>query len=710
TSWNAALMPVNVVQPDGTGLISTMFDGIIYAASNGADIINLSLGRAIDGGPPLNSEQEMINLATDFGTLVVSSAGNRGNATPQYPSSYKNVLSVAATTNDDIKTSFSNYGITVDIAAPGVDIQSTLNKGEYGIIPFGGSSGTSFSSPIVAGVAALVKTQHPDWLPIQVGEQVRVTADDIDALNPTFAGLLGGRVNALRAVTETNVPSLRIANMIINDTNGNGVIQPGENIEVLLNFVNYLAPAANVNLTLQTNDRFVTLVKNSATIASLGTLDTTSTPVSFEFQVSTIAPSGRALNFIIDIANGTYQDKERINLVVEPTFGTVAINNVDVSLTNLGRIGFADPSNSLGGIGFKFNNGPNLLFEGAIIAGTGPNRISNAARGLLIGGTNLLFNQDFSSAEGGDLQINTPGLITDQESFAILQDDKSNTPMDLRITQESFAVTAPPNDDFILLRYTIANEGQNSLENFHFGFFFDWDIDEANPDNVQRNLANYDAARNLGYVSFSTTFVGAAIVSSDANVIYTAIDNAAPDFGVYDGFSDLEKWQAISGGIQSTRKGPSDVSHVIATGPFAIEPNGTIQMGLALLAGTGFQDLQANADAAKAFWESLFTTDVADEPIPGIPTEFVLRQNYPNPFNPTTTIRYEIPEVRDVELTIHNLLGQKIRTFKERQNAGTYSIQWDGKNEAGKQVASGVYLYRITAGEFKQTRKMLLLR
>ncbi|MFQ5864759.1 MAG: S8 family serine peptidase [bacterium] len=106
-------------------------------------------------------------------------------------------------------------------------------------------------------------------------------------------------------------------------------------------------------------------------------------------------------------------------------------------------------------------------------------------------------------------------------------------------------------------------------------------------------------------------------------------------------------------------------------------------------------------------------TSVEDE-TPTLPMQFVLEQNYPNPFNPTTTINYTIPPSHDnsrVKLDIYNTLGQKIRTLvNENQTAGTYQVQWDGKNDVAMHVSSGLYLYRLSAGSFVQIKKMLLLR
>lgn len=88
-----------------------------------------------------------------------------------------------------------------------------------------------------------------------------------------------------------------------------------------------------------------------------------------------------------------------------------------------------------------------------------------------------------------------------------------------------------------------------------------------------------------------------------------------------------------------------------------------------------------------------------------------LEQNYPNPFNPETHISYYLPKTSIVDLNIYNMLGQRIRTLVHQvQNAGSYTVQWDGKNDFGAPVASGVYLYNLTAGKFKESRRMVLLK
>ncbi|MAG20541.1 MAG: hypothetical protein CMF77_00005 [Candidatus Marinimicrobia bacterium] len=94
-----------------------------------------------------------------------------------------------------------------------------------------------------------------------------------------------------------------------------------------------------------------------------------------------------------------------------------------------------------------------------------------------------------------------------------------------------------------------------------------------------------------------------------------------------------------------------------------------------------------------------------------IPESFALHANYPNPFNPTTTISYDLPEQAQVTLGIYDLLGKQIKTLvNQSQDAGNRTAVWDGTDDLGRQVSAGVYLYQIEAGDFTQTRKMVLLK
>ncbi|MFH1685995.1 MAG: FlgD immunoglobulin-like domain containing protein [bacterium] len=96
---------------------------------------------------------------------------------------------------------------------------------------------------------------------------------------------------------------------------------------------------------------------------------------------------------------------------------------------------------------------------------------------------------------------------------------------------------------------------------------------------------------------------------------------------------------------------------------------------------------------------------------PSLPERFSLAQNFPNPFNSTTSIEYDLPISSDVTIDLYNMLGQKVRTLVDGYKAaGYYTVEWDGKTSSGRAVATGVYLYRIQAGSFVKTKKMILLK
>jgi len=94
-----------------------------------------------------------------------------------------------------------------------------------------------------------------------------------------------------------------------------------------------------------------------------------------------------------------------------------------------------------------------------------------------------------------------------------------------------------------------------------------------------------------------------------------------------------------------------------------------------------------------------------------IPLQYILHQNYPNPFNPVTTLRYDLPENAMINITIYDMLGRQVKTLMDQtQDAGYRSINWDATNDYGKPVSAGIYLYQIQAGEYMQTKKMVLLK
>ena len=195
-NWNVRLMGLKFLGSDGSGTTADAVSAVLYAAANGADVLNNSWA----GGDFSQSLLEAIEVADARDALFVAAAGNDGmdnDAVPTYPASYDvpNVLAVAASDNGDHHAFFSNYGQrSVDVSAPGVDILSTWPGGSYQY-----ASGTSMAAPHVAGVAALVEAAQPAATDVGVKTLLLRTADPVAELAPASAS--GGRLNAGSAVS-----------------------------------------------------------------------------------------------------------------------------------------------------------------------------------------------------------------------------------------------------------------------------------------------------------------------------------------------------------------------------------------------------------------------------------------------------------------------------------------------------------------------------
>jgi hypothetical protein len=160
---------------------------------------------------------------------------------------------------------------------------------------------------------------------------------------------------------------------------------------------------------------------------------------------------------------------------------------------------------------------------------------------------------------------------------------------------------------------------------------------------------------------------------------------------------DGSSWSALGSGLNGINPGARAAA-------FAVYHSKLVVGGVFTLAG-------AKISPSLAIWSKLTSTSVDDETGGKLPHNYALSQNYPNPFNPSTTIEYSVPKRSLVTIEICNLLGQKVRTLvNETKSAGTYKSVWDGTDDMGKQLSTGVYFYRLRAGDAIESKKMLLLK
>lgn len=163
------ILPLRVANSAGEGFVADVIKAIDYAIAHGADVINISMGSEIYS----DSENAAVQRAVQAGVIVVAAAGNDGNSTVNYPASYDNVLSVGSIDNTKTRSDFSNYNNKVGVVAPGEDIYSCYPHNSYLYL-----NGTSFSAPMVSGIAAVLRAINPSLKNNEVINIIETTAQD----------------------------------------------------------------------------------------------------------------------------------------------------------------------------------------------------------------------------------------------------------------------------------------------------------------------------------------------------------------------------------------------------------------------------------------------------------------------------------------------------------------------------------------------------
>ncbi|MDZ7262658.1 MAG: S8 family serine peptidase, partial [candidate division KSB1 bacterium] len=335
-SWNCEILPVKCSRDNSPKSVVAGYQGIQYAADMGADVINCSWGGF---GSFSQALQDVIDYAHALGSLIVASAGNDPTDAPHYPSAYWNVLSVTWVGRNDVKSSDAPWGPTVDVAAPGELLHSTIPVagGSYGTM-----SGSSAAAPLVSGLCGLVKAAHKDWSNADMAFQVVETADNIDEKNPDYIGQLGsGRINAYRALTETVSPKPKIflLSYTIDDTqggNGNGAIEAGEQVRLMVKLKNEWGDATNVIAHLRINDWAVTVTKSTSSWGIIkGLRNITANVVDNSTDPFIIAIDSLALPHRIPVkveltADNGYAQSYHFALAITPSILLVDDDEIDV--------------------------------------------------------------------------------------------------------------------------------------------------------------------------------------------------------------------------------------------------------------------------------------------------------------------------------------------------------------------------------------------
>ena len=712
SSWNARFMAMNTACESQRALCH-VHEAIVYAGMNGADVINASFGTTMR----TEVARLAVQAATDEGALVVAAAGNDEVSSDElviYPAAYPITLSVGGTFKDSDQNRF-NYGPTVDVYAPSTDIDVAESP-----LAYSHASGTSFSVPLVAGVAALVKTAFPSFGPHQLREQIRLTTVSIDSANPGLEDMLNGKVDAHAAVTAAPPPGIRVLEWSYENEDGKLEANTGDNVTLHVTFKNYHGAGEGLAVTLEARNRESWLQWNTSQV-SLGSMAHGEEQAAvFVFTIAEDAPNYHTLRLSPKVTVGSsfeYNSDELI-ISVNAGFATHVTHALSVSITDEGNIGhtsFQDTEESHG-IGFvavgSDGSSRDLLFEGGLLIARAPSHMSDCIRQY--SGDQ---QKDFSIKEGEAMVVG-PGDRTSEYGRVVITDSQNASspvgPVGVDVLQESFVDDDPLNEDFMILQYTITNTSGAEIQDMHVGLFFDWNIGQDADD-----VAGFDYTRKIGFImdpGATPNFVaGTRLLTTSYGLHYSAIDNAATIYwDTGNGFTPNEKWALLSGDIQDyLMPGDArDLSQMTSAGPIRLAPEASVEVAFAIIAGTSESDFLINADQAQVLYDAVIVnTEAGIQPA----TDWEIHVPYPHPAVFPLELRFDTPVDSGVKLDIYDVSGRRVhRVLDSRRPAGHHVVVWNGRDEAGGHMTSGLYLVRMTAKSGNQsyanTRPIMIVR
>ena len=659
-AFNCSIMPVKVLDADGYGSYTAIANGITFAANNGADVINLSLG----GASSSSTLQNAVIYAYNQGIAVVCAAGNAGTSAPQYPAAYTQSISVSAVRYDKTYTWYTSYGSTIDICAPGGDLnvdqngdgyvdgvlQQTHDGTNYGTFGYYFYEGTSMACPHVAGVAALLIAKNGGTMsPDAVRAALQNTAQDLGATGwDQYYGY---------GLIDANAALLSIANN---------------------------PPVAAFSGTPTSGTAPLTVAFTDAS---------TNNPTSWSWTFGDGGASTSKNPSHTYTAAGTYT----VVLTATNAYGSD-------SETKTGYITVSAPP----------TNPPVAAFSGTPTSGTVPLTVA-----FTDASTNSPTSWSWTFGDGGTSTAQNPShTYTAAGTYTV----------------SLTATNAYGSDSETKTGYITASAVTEQCDDFADGNITNW-VNKlgtwtATGGYMKGNSYTSNARTTSPFGSFSTATINCDMrmnsgrTQRNARIVFGYVD--ASNYRYIQGDDVYNRWTICErvSGYNYTRR---TISRTVSTAVwYAVTvkaaSDGTVTLlidGVTIgsykfaavktgLVGCGYTNSNSDFDdycVSSTVSSANGWVELGDGQV-GLPEGFSLEQNHPNPFNPFTTIQFMLTTDSYAKLEVFNILGERVATLVDAPlSAGEYSIEWNGS-----QMASGVYLYRLTVDQVASTKKMVLMK
>jgi len=713
----ALIMCLKLLSDEGAGYESICWEGVEFAVDNGADILSISFGWQHSTGTNRTVWRNVMDYVYAADIIAIIAAGNEGDQQSTYPTpdnvrtpgdcpppwlhpdqtlsgGLSSVVCIGATDINDNLTNFSSRGpvswedivgyndyaynpdiglIRPDISAPGANIKSLAHHSNTGYVS--GWYGTSMAAPCVAGIAALMLSKDYTLTPAQIDQIIEENA--AVAQNPKNNNYGSGRIDALASINA--IPTLNLP--------PNAAINPNPY-------------DAAENIAFDTNINWM----NGGGAASYEVFFGTDYPPTNIINGETVTSSNYEISDALEF-NTTYY--WRINSIND--FG-----NTEGAIWNFATSGFPDEGFESGG----FLQYP-WAFQGYEI--TWPN--VDPIEDFIIGDPLTFAEWSIDSSEFYN------GIVS-AKSYPISHNQATSLSITIDVTE----------DDEISFWYKVDCEFSPSQTYFYDGLFFI--IDGVTMDRLQPRadasspwtFTNYQI--ETGIHTFDWVYVKDGSVSSGSDCAWLddiifpgvavqhpileinpdeftleliineidtdifVIENIGSEVGEYTINLDYTgNWLELDSYAGEVEPGEIDTIEL------TIDPDG-------LENDVYTADIIVTDNRDVTIIPVYLTINITDADENLIPVT-ALHGNHPNPFNPSTTISFSVTNgnIENTELVIYNLKGQKVKQLVSYQlSAGQHSVAWNGTDDNGISVSSGIYLYKLKSGSFEQTKKMLLLK
>ncbi len=727
-AYGLRFIPTKAFNSSGSGQytwIDTCMHYLANLKAGGVDIRAIGNSWGSSSGSELHYWTTVLNWKT-LGVFPVFSNGNSGPGagTVGAPGSYPLSCGVGATNSSDAIASFSSRGpapninpindptywyystwnlLKPDVSAPGVSIRSSLNNGSYGSM-----DGTSMASPHVTGGAAVLLSKNPSLTPTDLYNLFRNYCDQPSGGGTYPNNNYGwGRINLYRSLQ--NVPSGNAPNVtlnrtaVVNDGNGNGKLDPGENAGIVAYLQNTGAAAAtNTQAVLRTSDSYITISDSTYTFGTIPAGDSANNSADpFDLAVAGGCPVGHVVNFNLYIVCAESSWTRPFSLTVGTPgldYATHDVGNCKLTITRYGSIGFME-SGQINGAGFVYPaSGTNKLFYSSFAIATGINAVCDRYYD-----PNQVDDDDWVTTTNPDGKVvwEEPGPNNrDEYSTAMYDDSGAETVNHILCTQTTWAWDDATANDFVIMKFLLTNQGSSAVNNIYTAIFVDFDIST----NGASDYGGSETARNLTWMYQSSPYVGVEILDpprSTAAANLVIINN--PTY-VYpsSGMPDTLAWKFMNGTITNpSGTTAADWSICNSTAPFNLNPGESHAVAYAIIGGTNLADFQANADTAyQRYWNWGHASE--GMPVKGPQVRFQVAPHINR--NGAYTISYALPVESALHLTVYDISGRNVYEQNwQRVISGQVSFELPA-------AAQGVYFARIEAGGHAETVKLIQVR